>query len=312
MFTIGDFARYGRVSARMLRHYDAIGLLRPARTDPVSGYRFYEAAQLARLNRIIALKDLGFSLQQVGAILDEQVSVPELRGMLRLRQAELEEALTAAGARLAQVEARLRTIESEGRMSADDVVVKRTETVLLAELSGIAASYGPEDIGPVIQPLYDELCRRLAAAGVTAAGPGLAYYEDVPEESTGSTGSTGSAGSTNGGGSDAVVVHAGMVVTPEALAKAGAKTDGSSSGRSGTPTPTGLGFDVVTLPGLDCAATVVHHGPMSRILPTAQNLAHWIDANGYRSAGYARELYLECPPDQEKWITEIQEPVVRA
>ncbi len=102
MFTIGDFARYGRVSARMLRHYDAIGLLRPARTDPVSGYRFYEAAQLARLNRIIALKDLGFGLQQVAAILDEQVSVPELRGMLRLRQAEQAAARAAAGARPAR------------------------------------------------------------------------------------------------------------------------------------------------------------------------------------------------------------------
>ncbi|EPY92305.1 hypothetical protein K530_53985 [Streptomyces noursei CCRC 11814] len=82
MFSIGDFARYGRVSARMLRHYDAIGLLPPARTDPVTGYRSYAAAQLARLNRIIALKDLGFSLQQVAAILDEQVGAAELRGML--------------------------------------------------------------------------------------------------------------------------------------------------------------------------------------------------------------------------------------
>ncbi|MEU8681268.1 MerR family transcriptional regulator [Streptomyces sp. NPDC048611] len=314
MFSIGDFARYGRVSARMLRHYDAIGLLRPARTDPVTGYRSYEAAQLARLNRIIALKDLGFSLQQVGAILAEEVSVPELRGMLRLRQAELEAARTAAGARLAQVEARLRTIESEGRMSADDVVVKRTGTVLLAELHGIAASYGPGDIGPVITPLYAELCRLLAAAGVTPAGPGLAYYEDVPEP-----GEAGEQPADGSDGKDAVVVHAGMVITEEALAKAGAKAGtevgtgaGATAGRPGTPTPTGLGFDVVTLPGLDSAATVVHHGPMSRILPTAQNLAHWIDANGYRSAGYARELYLECPPDQEKWITEIQEPVVRA
>ncbi|MFF8786561.1 MerR family transcriptional regulator [Streptomyces sp. NPDC015125] len=368
MFSIGDFARYGRVSARMLRHYDAIGLLRPARTDPVSGYRFYEAAQLARLNRIIALKDLGFSLQQVRAILAEEVSVPELRGMLRLRRTELEAALTAAGARLAQVEARLRTIESEGRMSADDVVVKRTDTVLLAELSGIAASYGPEDIGPVIQPLYGELCRRLEAAGVTPAGPGLAYYEDAPDtpdapgaqeapdapatpaapERTRSprtgTGEGGtesesgpepdpepgpgpgpepgpSPGVTADAGGDAIVVHAGIVITHEALAKAGVTGDGPA-GRPGTPSatpalsatpaPTGLGFDVVTLPGLDSAATVVHHGPMSRILPTAQNLAHWIDANGYRSAGYARELYLECPPDQEKWVTEIQEPVVRA
>ncbi|MFD0168092.1 MerR family transcriptional regulator [Streptomyces decoyicus] len=357
MFSIGDFAQYGRVSARMLRHYDAIGLLRPARTDPVSGYRYYEAAQLARLNRIIALKDLGFSLQQVGAILAEEVSVPELRGMLRLRRAELEASLAAAGARLAQVEARLRTIESEGRMSADDVVVKRTGAVLLAELSGIAASYGPEDIGPVIQPLYGELCRRLEAAGVTPAGPGLAYYEDAPEiPETGTPEAETPAARTpeartpaakppaakppaakppaakppaamtaNEHGPtwsrEAIVVHAGVVITEEALAKAGATTDGTP-GPAGTtsapltptltPTPTGLGFDVVTLPALDCAATVVHRGPMSRILPTVQNLAHWIDANGYRSAGYARELYLECPPDQEKWVTEIQEPVVRA
>ncbi|MFI1303595.1 MerR family transcriptional regulator [Streptomyces sioyaensis] len=330
MFTIGDFARYGRVSARMLRHYDALGLLRPARTDPFSGYRYYEAAQLARLNRIIALKDLGFSLQQVGAILTEEVSVPELRGMLRLRRAELEAALTAAGARLAQVEARLRTIESEGRMSADDVVVKPTGTVLLAELTGIAAGYGPEDIGPVIQPLYTELCRQLETAGVTPAGPGLAYYEDAPTAGSGSErpagGSEGSAGGGSGTtaapGNEAIVVHAGMVITREALDKAGLTVDGSSTPADGsaltagggvvTAGADGPGFAVVTLPGLDCAATVVHRGPMSRILPTAQNLAHWIDANGYRSAGYARELYLECPPDQEKWVTELQEPVIRA
>ncbi|MFG3113117.1 MerR family transcriptional regulator [Streptomyces sp. NPDC048197] len=353
MFSIGDFAQYGRVSARMLRHYDAIGLLCPARTDPVTGYRFYEAAQLARLNRIIALKNLGFSLQQVGAILAEEVSVPELRGMLRLRRAELEATLTAAGERLAQVEARLRSIESEGHMSADDVVVKPTGTVLLAELSGIAASYGPEHIGPVIQPLYAELCARLEAAGVTPAGPGLAYYEAVHEaayetvpgdyeHAPGDRGANGGHGGIPGGrrnvpeghadvpgsasaaaaaagyepgyepGPGAVVVHAGLTVTAEALARAGARSGGTGAPATRTPTATGLGFDVVALPGLECAATVVHRGPMSRILPTAQNLAHWIDANGYRSAGYARELYLECPPDQEKWVTEIQEPVVRA
>ncbi|MGG2461792.1 MerR family transcriptional regulator [Streptomyces sp. RGM 3693] len=310
MFSIGDFARYGRVSARMLRHYDAIGLLRPARTDPVTGYRFYAAAQLARLNRIIALKDLGFSLQQVAAILDEQVGAAELRGMLRLRQAELAAEREAAEARLGQVEARLRTIESEGHMSADDVVLKRTEPVLLAELSGIAASYGPEDIGPVITPLYAELFRRLAAAGVTPTGPGLAYYEAAPED----------AGPEGTGAVDAVVVHAGVAISQEELAKAvqrkgagaaSASASAASSASSGAPAA-GLGFDTVTLPGLDLAATVVHRGPMSRIVPTAQHLAHWIDGNGYRSAGYARELYLECPDDEEEWVTEIQEPVIRA
>ena len=55
MFSIGDFARHGRVSVRMLRHYDAIGLLQPAHVDQVTGYRSYEARQLSRLNRIVAL-----------------------------------------------------------------------------------------------------------------------------------------------------------------------------------------------------------------------------------------------------------------
>jgi DNA-binding transcriptional MerR regulator len=82
MFTIGDFARHGRVSVRMLRHYDATGLLRPDHVDPASGYRYYTAVQLARLNRITALKDLGCTLQQVQDIVDEKVSAEQLRGTL--------------------------------------------------------------------------------------------------------------------------------------------------------------------------------------------------------------------------------------
>jgi len=116
MLTIGDFARYGRVSVRMPRHYDAIGLLRPARVDPAGGYRLYAAEQLGTLNRVIALKDLGFTLRQVGAILGERVSAEELRGMLRLRRAELEARMNADAARPAGVETRLRMIESEGHM----------------------------------------------------------------------------------------------------------------------------------------------------------------------------------------------------
>jgi DNA-binding transcriptional MerR regulator len=161
MFTIGDFARHGRVSVRMLRHYDSTGLLRPARVDPASGYRFYEASQRARLNRIIALKDLGFTLDQVHALLDEQVSAEQLRGMLRLRQAELESQITADTSRLAQIEARLRIIEMEGTMPANDIQVKQIPAVRVAELTAAAASLEPASITPVIQPLYRELGERL-------------------------------------------------------------------------------------------------------------------------------------------------------
>jgi DNA-binding transcriptional MerR regulator len=62
MFKIGDFSKIARVSTRLLRYYDSIGLLSPGRTDPTTGYRYYMADQLARLNRILALKELGLSL----------------------------------------------------------------------------------------------------------------------------------------------------------------------------------------------------------------------------------------------------------
>lgn len=273
MFTIGDFARHGRVSVRMLRHYDATGLLRPAHVDPATGYRHYTAAQLARLNRVIALKDLGFTLQQVRDIVEEKVTTEELRGMLRLRRAELESAVVAAGARLAQVEARLRAIESEGQMPENDVVLKSVPAVRVAELTATAASFEPEDIGPVIGPLYDELFQRLEAAGISPTGPGVASYEDAPE------------------GEGRITVHAAVQVS--------------------APLQEGA-LRILDLPPLAEAATIVHRGSMDAVLPTAQTLARWIDGNGYRSTGHPREITLECPGNRDDWVTELQAPVTLA
>ncbi|MCQ4206197.1 MerR family transcriptional regulator [Streptomyces longispororuber] len=271
MFTIGDFARHGRVSVRMLRHYDATGLLRPAHVDPATGYRHYTAAQLARLNRVIALKDLGFTLQQVREILDDEVDAEQLRAMLRLRRADLEADIAAAAARLGQVEARLRSIESEGHMPAEDVVIKQLPAVRVAELTAVAPDF--DTIGPVIQPLYEELFRRLGVAGIQPTGPGIARYEDAPD-----------------GG---ILVHAGVEVSA-------APRDGGDSGD---------GVRVLDLPPVERAATLVHRGSMDAVLPSVQTLARWIDAHGHRSAGYPREINLECPEDRADWVTELQEPL---
>lgn len=272
MFSIGDFARLGRVSVRMLRHYDALGLLPPARVDGASGYRLYEAAQLSQLNRIVALKDLGFTLQQVRSILDDKVSVEELRGMLRLRQAELQSQIASGAARLAQVETRLRTIESEGAMPTDEVQIKRIPAVRIAELTATAASFEPSSITPVIGPLYERLYRQLGQVGVKPAGPGIAYYEEAADGT--------------------VVVHAGVTVNTE-------PADGQA-------------FAVVDLPEIAAAATIVHRGPMDSVLTTLQTLARWVEDNGYRSTGFNREFYIEygCG-DPADWATELQEPVVK-
>lgn len=273
MFGIGEFARHGRVSVRMLRHYDALGLLSPAHTDPSTGYRHYDATQLSRLNRIVALKDLGFSLQQVLEILEEKVRVEELRGMLRLRRADLEASIAADTARLASVEERLATIEREGLMPVDDVVLKRIPPIRVAELTAMAASYEPEYISPAIQPLYPDLFERLDRAGVAPIMPTVAYYEDAAD------------------GDGSVLVHAAVPVSVE-------PTDDDD-------------FAIVDLPEIACAATIIHRGPMDDVMPTGQTLARWIDGNGYRSTGYPRELYVQygCGEPAD-WATELQEPVI--
>ena len=275
MFSIGEFAALGRVSVRMLRHYDTIGLLTPAVTDPATGYRSYAADQLRRLNRVIALKDLGFTLEQVARILDDKVSVEELHGMLRLRRAQLEAHMAADAERLTGVAARLRMIEEEGRMNTEDVVLKKVPAATVAELSALAASYEGADIAPVMTPLYQQLMHRLEAAGVRPSGPPIAYYVAQPEATP---------------DGQAVMAHAGFEVAQG--------TDGAD-------------FDVRALPAID-AATIVHRGDLAEAFASMQILARWIDDNGYQPVGYAREVCLEFDPENRaNWVHELQLEVTR-
>ena len=155
-------------------------------------------------------------------------------------------------------------------MPADDIQVKRIPAVRVAELTAIAASLEPSSIGPVIQPLYRQLGELLGRAGLVPAGPAIACYEDAPD-------------------GDGVLVHATVPVSADL---------GS-----------GQGFQVIDLPEIGQAATIVHRGSMDNVRSAYQALARWMDDNGYRSAGYGRELYLECPDDHDKWVTELEEPI---
>jgi DNA-binding transcriptional MerR regulator len=88
MIQIGDFSKLGRISVKTLRFYDEMGLLKPVEVDRLTGYRSYKFDQLPRLNRILALKDLGFSLEEIGQLLADDLSLEQMRGMLNLRQAQ--------------------------------------------------------------------------------------------------------------------------------------------------------------------------------------------------------------------------------
>ncbi len=88
MIRIGDFSKLSRVPVKTLRYYDEVGLLKPVEVDAFTGYRLYKYSQLPTLNRILALKELGFSLEEIGRLLDEDLSVEQMRGMLKLREME--------------------------------------------------------------------------------------------------------------------------------------------------------------------------------------------------------------------------------
>ena len=151
MLKIGDFSKLSQVSVKALRHYDRLGLLKPAQVDADTGYRFYTARQLPRLNRILALKNLGFSLEHIGQLLDEEMSYETLQGMLRLKQAELEQTVREEQARLARVATYIHHLEQEITMAPIDVVIKAVDSVRVASIRETLPSY------PAVGALFGEI-----------------------------------------------------------------------------------------------------------------------------------------------------------
>src|SRR5688572_22832643 len=130
MLRIGDFSKICRVPVSALRYYADHALLTPVHIDASTGYRYYSLDQLPRLNRILALKDLGMSLASIRRLLDERITPDELHGMLRLREAELEQDILESQMRLERVRERLRQIEQESQPDIPEVAIRTIEAQL--------------------------------------------------------------------------------------------------------------------------------------------------------------------------------------
>lgn len=180
MYTIGEFAALGRVSVRMLRHYDAIGLLIPARVDDRTGYRSYAIDQLPLLLRIAELRDLGVGLDRIADLAVAPDQDGALRSVLTERQRELAASVAGDRLRIARIERRLRLLEGN---TMSDVHYTRIAPVTVYAARGIAPGMGPENIGPAIGPLIDGLDHALEAAGRPLIEPGIFWYEAADDES---------------------------------------------------------------------------------------------------------------------------------
>lgn len=274
MFKIGEFARLTQVSAKALRLYDEMGLLKPVRVDPFTDYRYYSADQLPRLHRIIALKELGFTLEQIKPLLADNVSAEQIKGMLMLKRAEASQAMQAEHERLMRIEARLHLIELEGRMSNYEVIVKNVAAERVAGVKGVIPDFDGSQMA-AFNALFDKTYGYVYGRGVRDAGCGIAVYGN------------------DDGSMQNVPVEAAVQI-------------GNAKLESGD------GVEVHSLPAATMATTV-HKGVFTDMGQAYNALMKWIEANGYRIAGSGREVYLQYDRGNPGMnVTEIQFPVEKA
>ena len=170
MLTIGEFSKLGHISPRMLRHYDALGLLRPARVGAENGYRYYDEAQLGELCRIRQLQEYGFPLAEIGPLLS--LSQGELSERIHRRRLAAYGELNALRKTLRRMEADI--IRMEGISMLQD---KYHVIVMEDPAQRVFSIRKTIHIGQ-ISDLFQALRREAAARGLAQAGPIQALYHD--------------------------------------------------------------------------------------------------------------------------------------
>jgi DNA-binding transcriptional MerR regulator len=266
MYGIGTVARLGHVSVRTLRHYDDLGLLKPAHVDPLTAYRYYAPDQMMRLHRILVLRDLGVPLSEIGELIDDDVTVEQLRGILRLRQAEARARLASQTEQLTRVEIRLAQLE-EGPMSSYEVILKRLEPQRVVALSEDLAGF--DEIGDACGRMYPQLHAGLARYRVAFDGLSLALYEDTGDEDRPLRLTA------------ALPVPSGVTIESD-------------------------GLTTIELAAVERAATTVVRGAPDQFHHAFKALHEWIDKNGDQATPFERELYIDCDGPCDTWVTELQ------
>jgi DNA-binding transcriptional MerR regulator len=259
LLRIGDFSQLAQVSVPTLRHYDEVGLLKPAQVDRFTEYRYYALDQLPRLNRILALKDLGLSLDQIKQLLHDALPAEQLRGMLATKRTEIAQQLAREQQRLALVETRLRQIEAEGAPPAYEVVLRKVEGMMVA---------GARQIVPHVSQMGDYRMRTLMRVydwlreqGVTETEGELMLYHNTEY-------------------SDENIEMEGVV----AISKKATKLLTSQQDD--------VDVRVYALPDEPMMASTIHHGALNTVPHAIIAMFEWIGRHGYHSAGAIRELHL--------------------
>ena len=273
MLKIGEFSRLTRVPAKTLRYYDEIDLFKPATYNLETGYRFYTVEQLPRLYRIVALKGLGISLDQIRHLLEEELSSEEIRGMLKMKRVEILNKLEEESLRLMFLEAYLRQLDNETGLVKYNVILKPTDPIRVASVRGIMPKL--EQIGDIVGDYLSALHNHLQEHQAVQTGAHFHIYHDEELKDK----------------------HLDIeIAVPIA-------EDIPESDR----------VCVRTVEPVSQMACTVHHGPFVNMLRANVAIMQWISDNNYHVVGPYREVYLQYEPegDQVGCVTEVQFPIER-
>ena len=278
MLKIGEFSRLSQVPIKTLRYYDDIGLLKPSQTDPFTSYRYYVLDQLPRIHRIMALKELGLSLDEIAQFLLEDIPAEQIRGMFLLKRVQAQQRVREEQGRLAEIEFRLRQIEQEGMIQTMDIVIKRIEPFYALTLRRIARTRAEREVfGNGVQAAVKQgLIQPTGSPRVNI------YYEEefrgeyddyemcIPVPST----------------------HTPSVVVENAGP-----------------------FELRELPAIEAVATYMHQGDYDTLNEKYLYLQRWAVENAYKLSGVWRFVWHRGPMhyvDPSEYLTELQHPIERA
>lgn len=275
MFRIGEFSRIGSVTIDTLRHYDALRLLKPAKVDPFTGYRYYSAKQLQRLNRIIALKEVGFSLEEIARILRDNLTPDELRGMLKAQLVLAESAIEAAQLRRELILARLNYLNLEENMPAYEVTLKSVDALTVAAIRETVLAI--EQVAQWWVEMFNTLASWMTANSLPFGFAMTIYHNE-------------------GYTRENIDTECALIIR---------NTECDKVARPVSPI---VVYQMEAIPSM--ATTIVADWRVEGLAPAYNTLGQWIEDHGYRMVGAPRELYYGSP-EMGDYTAEIQFPVER-
>ena len=276
MFKIGEFSKVCRIPTSVLRYYDEIGIFKPDQVDPFTGYRYYSLSQLPRLNRILALRDLDLSLTEIESIMSNQITLEEIKGMLRLKHIQLTQQQSEIQAKLQLVHSRLRQIESENTMPEYEVIVKPAEAMKIASIREIVPTVSQMPVRSSI--MFNAIVEWLHGRNQQPAGPALAMYYNPEYVEV-----------------DIDVENALIV---------------DSKLETGNFSHSDFTISIREIPPIELVASTIHRGNFDNLINAWQALARWIEQNSYELIHPpSREFYLSGPGEEP--VAEVQYLVKR-